>query len=529
MSIQRILLPNKPHLDPIAALYVLGHYGLDKFPGLFEAQIMFWSASRAPSADELKQFKQDGVLLIDIPGGDFDHHTNNTGVDESVTEIVAKFLGVSENPELVALLNYVREDDLEGLHNRWGDLAYLLKNMYKQNTDQADVVRNALQIVNYFQLGQESWFKITAEEYKTKSQILKIKYHGKNIKLCVIESDDLQVANYAITVDKVSVVAQKRASGHVMILTNKNHRIDLKPVVAAIRARELQLRGQVSKIDWEKLKYFGNSSQISYWFFHRSLNSFLNGSDALNKTEPTKIGWEEMIKIIIKELSGSEEFIADPKSVENKPDPAPEAQGIRAGFLDKVSAPPTYLSNYPSSPLQKGVLRASNEIIIFDDEKLTFMLNVSAEKVDLQPPSDYARENNFSAKKEFHVTIIGFRTAGEIKQILSELSPDERGEILEQIKNLIFGSDWDFQLLPQVFHIKKQYAVGDERESIIQLIQIPALGTFYGRLNSMLGADFDLPPAHITLYTKGTDAVKSRMGICLRTSDELREVTVRKI
>lgn len=285
-------------MDPIAALYVLGHYGAEQFPGIFEAQINFWSESRPPSAEELAQFKAQGVLLVDIAGGDFDHHANTSGVEESVTEIAGQFLGVQDKPELVALLNYIREDDLEGLHNRWGDLAYLLKNMYKQDIDQVEVVKYALQIINYFQMGQEQWFNETGQEYEEKSNILKIKGRGKNLKICVIESDNLQVANYAITVGKVSVVIQRRTSGHVMILTNKNHRIDLRDIVARIRARELELGGNTRPVDLNKLSFYGNSSQISNWFFHRSLNSFLNGSDALNKTAPTKLDTQEIVDIV---------------------------------------------------------------------------------------------------------------------------------------------------------------------------------------------------------------------------------------
>jgi len=52
------------------------------------------------------------------------------------------------------------------------------------------------------------------------------------------------------------------------------------------------------------------------------------------------------------------------KNFGNKPDPAPRAQGIWAGFLDKESAPPTYLSDCPLTLPRHGgagYSRASNK------------------------------------------------------------------------------------------------------------------------------------------------------------------------
>ena len=34
MEIKKVLLPNKPHLDTIAAIYLLEQYGYEKYPGV---------------------------------------------------------------------------------------------------------------------------------------------------------------------------------------------------------------------------------------------------------------------------------------------------------------------------------------------------------------------------------------------------------------------------------------------------------------------------------------------------------------
>ena len=302
-EINKILIPNKPHLDPIVAVYLLFVYGEEKYPGVKNSKIMFWGEAKHPSEEQVKEFEQSGGLMIDLGGGDFDHHLESENeLTETTSELVAKKLGITENPETMQLLAYIREEDLEGLHNRYGELGFLLKNMYKQNYPQLDVVRKAFELLNIFQQGQKEFFIHTREEFEQKAKVENIKGRTRKWKVCVVESDNLQVGNYAITQGKVSVVVQKRSTGHVMILTNKNHRVDLREIVARIRKRDLELRNYDKPIELERLKFYGNNNLIPYWFYHKVLNSFLNGSDAMNKTEATKVPFDEIVKIVFDNL-----------------------------------------------------------------------------------------------------------------------------------------------------------------------------------------------------------------------------------
>jgi len=303
MEVKKILIPNKPHLDPIAAIYLLGQYGQEKFPGISDARIIFWEHSHSPTREELERFRSEGVLMIDLGGGLFDHHENRDDIKETATSLVASYLGIDKNPEVAALLDYIREDDLEGLHNRFGDLAYLVKNMYRQNIPINQVVKLALQILNFFQEGQREWYCDVRKEYESKCRLVRVKRHKRKIKVGIIESDNLQVANYGIRMDNLSVVIQGRSTGHVVILTNKLHRIDLREVVGLIRKRELEIGGYRKPIDIRRMQFEGRNTMVPNWFYHRALNSFLNGSDALNKTEPTKVGFEEIVDIVLRTLT----------------------------------------------------------------------------------------------------------------------------------------------------------------------------------------------------------------------------------
>jgi hypothetical protein len=311
MEAKKILIPNKPHLDPIAAIYILGQYGQEQFPGIDTAEIIFYESGEDPSEEERARLEGEGVLMIDVGGGLFDHHQSQGNIKETSASLAATYLGVENNPELNALLSYVREDDLEGLHNRFGDLAYLLKCMHKQNMSSTEVVQTALQVLHLFQTSQLDWHQNVHQEYEAKCKIIRVKHFKRKMKVGIIESDNIQVANYGITADNLSVVIQLRSTGHVMILTNKLHRIDLREIIGAIRKRELELRGYTEPIDPKRLQFEGKNSQLPMWFYHRSLNSFLNGSDALSKTEATKVPFEEIIQFVIYGLTTDESEFCD--------------------------------------------------------------------------------------------------------------------------------------------------------------------------------------------------------------------------
>lgn len=298
MEIKKIIIPNKPHLDPIAAIFLLLEYGRDKFIGIENADIVFWEHSHDPNEEEIKNLESESALLIDFGGGIFDHHGKNDGKETS-TSLVAEYLGISKNPELNALLAYIQEDDLEGLHNRYGELAYMVKCMHKQQIESSEVIKFTLQAINFFQATQMDWHYVVKNEFEEKCEVINVKRNKNRLKIGIIESDNVQISNYGLTAANFSIIIQKRSTGHVMILTNKHHRIDLREIVGAIRMRELELMGNVREIDPRKLQYEGKSMQIPFWFYHRSLNAFMNGSDALSKAQATKVPLSEIINLVV--------------------------------------------------------------------------------------------------------------------------------------------------------------------------------------------------------------------------------------
>ncbi len=289
--VSKIIMPDKPHLDQIAACYLLAHYGNDKFIGIEKAKIYFWDLSNDPPKEKLEQWEKENALLVDMGGGIFDHHKNG----KFAAMLAAEFLSVSDKPELRALLDYIYEDDQYGLHNKFGDLAQIIKQMYKQEMESQDVFNftfTALNALVYYDSKSET-------EFKNNAKIQKIKRGKNKIKMAVIESDNINIAKYAMQNEGIAIVVQRRSAGHIMIFTNHFFKIDLRGIIAAIRFRELETLGKEKEIkNPNYLTQEGKIADVEHWYYHKSLRAILNGSESLSGTKPTALALEEIVKII---------------------------------------------------------------------------------------------------------------------------------------------------------------------------------------------------------------------------------------
>lgn len=291
LTISKIIMPAKPHLDQIAACYLLAHYGGEKFSDIEKARVYFWDLSSDPPKEQLDEWEKENALLIDMGGGIFDHHING----KFATMLVAEYLSIADKPELRALLDYIYEDDQYGLHNKFGDLAQIIKQMYKQGMESQEVFNftfTALNSLVYYDNESEA-------EFKKNANIIKIKRGKNKIKLAVIESDNINIAKYAMQNEGMAIVTQKRSTGHIMIFTNHFFKIDLRGIIAAIRIKELELLGKEKEIkNPNYLNQEGKITDVEHWYYHRSLRAILNGSESLSSTKPTELSLEEIVNIV---------------------------------------------------------------------------------------------------------------------------------------------------------------------------------------------------------------------------------------
>jgi hypothetical protein len=118
----------------------------------------------------------------------------------------------------------------------------------------------------------------------------------------------------------------------------------------------------------------------------------------------------------------------------------------------------------------------------------------------------------FNPKSELHITIVSLDAA----MVQSRTSADTA--FRAQVEERITETDWRFRKLSAFYHVVESPGV----ETLIQLVEIPAMQGFFQKMSALFGVGFHVPPAHVTLYTLGTEK-----GIGLPTRAELDELAIR--
>ncbi len=164
--------------------------------------------------------------------------------------------------------------------------------------------------------------------------------------------------------------------------------------------------------------------------------------------------------------------------------------------------------------------------ILFNPQKYTALLPVEKNKITFQPIEEYARVNNFIEKEELHITLIGFKTGKALLDIRNLLAPEMQGKFDTFLKDLLEKIDWNFKEKGEYHHMVKKFPNGD---TCIEFVLMPEIEFLYRSINEITGQTFETPPPHITLFTKGTDPIKSKMGIGIYSQADFESYNPQKI
>src|SRR3989344_9190822 len=143
MQIDTIVTHHRPHLDEIVAIWLLRKFGEEKFPGINSAKIVYVDAGSGPrNGMKEKEWEAKGILPIGVWGGCFDEHPT-AGTErkekECAATLVAKVLGVEDDPALEKILKFVTNDDLNASSSPF-DLSYVVKLLNQQHPDDTNFV-----------------------------------------------------------------------------------------------------------------------------------------------------------------------------------------------------------------------------------------------------------------------------------------------------------------------------------------------------------------------------------------------------
>lgn len=299
-----IVVHGKPHLDEIAAIWLLRMFGEEKFPGISTATVVFWgNGGETPDGRTAEDYEREGTLLIGVGGGRFDEHpavNSKRKQDESATTLVAKAIGVDGEPALKKIFEYVTDEDLNG-SSRPFDLAHLVKLLHKQYPDNPEKAMEWATAALEAKYREQMQFWAAKEEYGRIAQVEEVPGpEGKSLRVASIVSDNVQMSEFARSNHggNAAIVILKRSSGNVQIFTNKRFKLDLCDVVRMIRLAEQRAKGLILTSDWRELMAEGKVAGAEEWFYHLTGQMLLNGSLTATDVPPSQIALEDIRRIV---------------------------------------------------------------------------------------------------------------------------------------------------------------------------------------------------------------------------------------
>ena len=292
----------RPHLDEITAIWLLRNFGEEKFPGIKTATLKYWTKS--PDVRKAEDYERDGVILIGIGGGRFDEHTGLNGKrkeGECATTLVAKALGIENDPCLEKILSFVANSDLKAVGQPF-DLAYITKILHQQYHDTPeDVIAWVTTGIEAKYYEQDRFWNSTKAEFEKTAKVEEIRGPGNKLfKMTSFVSDDEQMSKFARSVHggRAAIIVQKCSKGNVQIFTNKNLGLTLYDVAQLIRIEEQRAKGRIVTTNWKILGSEGRVAGAEEWYFHESGQMLLNGSLTSKDVPPTRLSFNEIKEIV---------------------------------------------------------------------------------------------------------------------------------------------------------------------------------------------------------------------------------------
>lgn len=242
----------RPHLDELCAMWLMKKYA---------------------SGDFVQQHLDpaDGMIKLGVGHGKFDEHQANGKrmAWDCCATLVAKALGVFEDPCLKKILLYVRHRDAHaGAHPM--EIEPLVKLLHRAKLNTLEIL--AWVETSFDALYEEQMIFLTEgrKAFEAANTIIKevVGPNGKSIKLAVVHSESELVSKYARAEigGNCGVVIQVYETGHVVIFGSKRHGINLVETIQILRYKEQQVKGKIVVTDWRELVVPGKNPAIDEWY-----------------------------------------------------------------------------------------------------------------------------------------------------------------------------------------------------------------------------------------------------------------------
>jgi len=304
-----VTLP-RVQIDALVACFLLAQFGEEKFPGIKDAEYLFWI--NVPEGKTASELEKEGYILLDMGGGMFDHHGAQEGKREKcMSQMVAEYLGIHKNQSIRKLLEYARRDDLLGKGTMSNDpidrafgLSGLVNNLNRMlPDDQEAVLKTIMPLFLAHYLEEKKRAEDLPREYEEK--LAAGKAHAVTfdtargpIKAMIIETDDIAMSGYLRAQRGADMVVQKMSTGHVNIITQQKKLLDLSQIAKFLRLAEAEEKGIALSISENDLGIAGRIDGVDEWYFDTRARTIQNGGIRPQWTNPTRLSLMTIGEII---------------------------------------------------------------------------------------------------------------------------------------------------------------------------------------------------------------------------------------
>jgi len=314
VKISTIALPSRMQVDTSIAVFLLKEFGREKYPGVESAQVAALPTLQNDTIfeDALKE----GVLMLDMGGGDLDHHGRTEAI--TISYLMAKHLGIEDSPAIKKLLDLALRDDQHGkgtisddsLDKAFG-LPGLLQSLNKSYPDDMHYVFSVIHPVllgHYIEERKRTeLMPKEVEELTAAGKLIevRVKQGKKKLKVAVVQSDSMSLSGFLRSAlgGRYDIVAQMKSTGHLNIVTRKTKRPYLADLAAVIRKKEIAIISEETGEPVTDLPVHIYTKEMSieavpHWYYDTATNSILNGGSVAGDIPATRISWDLLPEIL---------------------------------------------------------------------------------------------------------------------------------------------------------------------------------------------------------------------------------------
>lgn len=302
---------DRPHLDEIAALWLIERFASDN-----------WLSSHYPFVH----------VTLGVGGSEFDEHPRNGSSptpEDCCATLVAKSLGIEEDPALAQLLKFIVNVDIKGAGHPF-DLYNLVKFLNDEHPDDPQWVVDWTFAALDAKYAEQREFLVSREAVRSIPVVVSLT-GDPSLGLLVIESDRGAIAKAAAELygNRYGACIVRRSTGHVQVFTNKRAHLTLSHVVRLLRIAELRKvaesrrRRSVTDLEDDALSCPGFLEGVPQWYYHANGEQLLNGSKTAD-APATTLDLTTIVDCVVLGISR-----ALPKPKPGIPSPAPNVPTLR--------------------------------------------------------------------------------------------------------------------------------------------------------------------------------------------------------